>query len=264
MTREFGPDILMQLGGDEAAMVEKILDTVTAAYNTLSDVVKKERYDELLGSDKIGLGRKGDDRFQAQVQFQSGKVFLEMEDWDSAEKALQDACNIEAQNGVYLAHLAWAIYRNPANANSRAVLEKARQMLNRSLTLERSAEGFAFKGQILLDGGQEVWPKSNSIKPSLNARLPLARTGLRRCRKNASRRTRACFAVSSPDPLPPCLLRTPGEKPGGTEGNSPRPTRECRAGTSGKKAHESFAETGLVGGGSPGVYSRFAELPLTP
>ena len=30
-------------------------------------------------ADKIGLGQKGDDRFQAQVQAESGKVFLEME-----------------------------------------------------------------------------------------------------------------------------------------------------------------------------------------
>ena len=54
---------------------EQILSLVSTAYNTLSDVVKKERYDELLGSDSVGLGQKGDDRFQAQVQSQSGKVY---------------------------------------------------------------------------------------------------------------------------------------------------------------------------------------------
>lgn len=194
MTREFGPDVLMQIGGEEATMVEKILDTVTAAYNTLSEVVKKERYDELLGSEKIGLGRQGDDIFQAQVQFQSGKVFLEMEEWDSAEKALQDACNIEPRNGVYLAHLAWSIYRNPANANSRAVLDKARQMLNRSLTMDRSAEAFAFKGQILLSGGQDGLAEIEFNKAlRLNARLSLARSGLRQIQEKREQENKGLF-----------------------------------------------------------------------
>ena len=53
----------MQLSGEESHMVEEILSNVTTAYNTLSDVVKKERYDELLGSEKIGLGHKGDDSY---------------------------------------------------------------------------------------------------------------------------------------------------------------------------------------------------------
>jgi CheY-like chemotaxis protein/curved DNA-binding protein CbpA len=194
LTREFGPDILMQLGGKEAAMVEKILDAVSAAYNTLSDVVKKERYDELLGSDKIGLGRKGDDQFQAQVQFQSGKVFLDMEEWDSAEKSLQDACNIDPQNSLYMAHLAWAIYSNPANANSRAMLEKSKQMLNRSLTLERTAEAFAFKGKILLEGGQEGLAEMEFNKSlRLNARLSLARTGLRQIQEKREQESKGLF-----------------------------------------------------------------------
>ncbi len=78
ITRKFGPEVLMQLGGDEAALAENILSRVATAYDTLSDVVKKERYDEMLGADKVGLGQKGDDRFQAQVQAESGKVFIEM------------------------------------------------------------------------------------------------------------------------------------------------------------------------------------------
>ncbi len=191
LTREFGPDTLMRLSGEEAATVEKILATVSAAYNTLSDVVKKERYDELLGAEKIGLGRKGDERFQSQVQFQSGKVFLEMAEWDSAEKALQDACNIEPENGVYLAHLAWAIYRNPANASSRAVLDKARQMLNRSLTLERSAEAFAFKGRMLFEAGQDALAEIEFNKAlKLDARLPLARAGLRQLQEKREQESR--------------------------------------------------------------------------
>jgi CheY-like chemotaxis protein/tetratricopeptide (TPR) repeat protein len=194
MTREYGPDVLMQLSGEEAAVVEEILSAVATAYNTLSDVVKKERYDELLGSEKIGLGQKGDDRFQAQVQFQSGKVFLEMEDWDAAEKALQDACNIAPDNGDFLAHLAWSLYRNPRNVSSRAMLEKAKQTLNRALVLERSAPGFAFKGWMLLEAGQDALAESEFNKAlKLDARQSLARKGLRTLQEKQEQQKKSLF-----------------------------------------------------------------------
>ncbi|MBE0597926.1 MAG: response regulator, partial [Desulfuromonadales bacterium] len=204
ITREFGPELLMQLSGAEAFMVEEILATVTAAYNTLSDVVKKERYDELLGSEKIGLGEKGDDHFRAEVQFQSAKVFLEMQEWDSAEKALQDACNIKPENGVYLAYLAWSLYCNPVHASSRAMLDKARQTINRALTMERSADGFAFKGRILLDLGQDSLAEVELSKAlKLDARNQLARAGLRQLQERREQEKKGCSAASSANPPRP-------------------------------------------------------------
>lgn len=178
-TRSFGPEVLMQVGGAEAVLVEKILDTVTTAYNTLSDVVKKERYDEMLGSEKVGLGEAGDDLFQAQVQYQSAKVFLEMEEWDNAASALRDAINHDPKNGEYQAHLAWAIYRNPKNANSKAMLDNARQMLNRAISYQKTADGFAYKGWILFENGQENLAEAEFSKAlKITPRHPLARKGL--------------------------------------------------------------------------------------
>ena len=77
---------------------------------------------------------------QAQVQAESGKVFIEMEEWDNAEKALQEAVNFDTGNGDYLAHLAWTVYRNPKNAASRAMQEKvsARVPSMSSSTVSRS------------------------------------------------------------------------------------------------------------------------------
>ena len=170
----------MHLSGEAAAQAEELLSLVTTAYATLSDVVKKERYDELLGTEKIGLGREGDESFQAQVQFQSGKVFLDMEEWTNAEKALQDACRLQPENGEFLAHLAWAIYRNPGNSTSRAMAEKARQLAARALVLERTAAGFAFKGWMLLDAGQDALAEADFHKAlKLDPRHMLARRGLR-------------------------------------------------------------------------------------
>lgn len=194
VTRQFGPDILMQLSGDDGTLVEEILATVANAYNTLSDVVKKERYDELLGADKIGLGQKGDDRFQAQVQAESGKVFIDMEEWDNAERALQEAVNFDSGNADYLAHLAWAIYRNPKNTASRAMQEKARQMLNRAITMERTAPGFAYKGWILLESGQDALAEAEFNKAlKLDARSMQARRGLRVLQEKKEQQKKGLF-----------------------------------------------------------------------
>ncbi len=194
ITRKFGPEILMQLGGEEAVLVEVILSKVATAYDTLTDVVKKERYDEMLGADKIGLGHKGDDRFQAQVQAESGKVFLEMEEWDNAEKALQDAVNTDPDNGDYLASLAWAIYRNPKYSDSLAMRNKAKQMLNKSITMERTAVAFAYKGWMLFEAGQESMAEAEFNKAlKLDARLSMARRGLRNLQEQQEQQKKGLF-----------------------------------------------------------------------
>jgi len=194
ITHQYGPDRLMQLSGEDATLIEEILATVANAYNTLSDVIKKERYDELLGADKIGLGQKGDDRFQAQVQAESGKVFIDMGEWENAEKALQEAVNFDPGNGDYLAHLAWAICRNPKNAASRTMQEKARQMLNRAITMERTPPGFAFKGWLLLESGQDALAEAEFNKAlKLDARSTLARRGLRALQEKKEQQKKGLF-----------------------------------------------------------------------
>lgn len=194
ISKEFGPDLLMRLGGAEASQAEAILSMVANAYETLSDVVKKEKYDQLLGSETIGLGHKGDEHFRAEVQAQSGKVFIDMEEWDNAEKVLKDACAIEPDNGDTLAHLAWAIYRNPQYAASRPTLERAKQMLNRSITMERTSPAFAFKGWILIDAGQEALAEAEFNKAlKLDARNALARKGLRRIQEKREQERKGLF-----------------------------------------------------------------------
>lgn len=194
ITRKFGPETLMQLGGETAEQAQEILSTVSTAYNTLSDVVKKERYDELLNSDKVGLGQQGDEHFQAQVQYQSAQVFLGMEEWDNAERALQDACNIEPDNGRYLADLAWAIYRNPKNAASQAMLEKARQLLGRALQLEKTASGFAYKGWMHFAAGQDTLAEAEFNKAlRISSRQSLARQGLRELQEKQEQEKKGLF-----------------------------------------------------------------------
>ncbi len=148
----------------------------------------------MLGADKVGLGHKGDDRFQAQVQAESGKVFLEMEEWDNAEKALQDAVNAEPNNGDYLANLAWSIYRNPKYSGSQAMMNKAKQMLNKSITMERTAQAFAYKGWMLLESGQESMAEAEFNKAlKQDARQAMARKGLRTLREQQEQQKKGLF-----------------------------------------------------------------------
>ncbi len=186
-TRLYSPEKFMELSGTTQGMAQEILSIFANAYNTLSNVVTKERYDEMLNSDKtVGLDGKQDDKLQAQIQFQSGKVFLDMGEFENAEKALQDAYTLEPGNALHCAYLGWAIYKNPASKNSQAALEKAKTLVGKSLLIEKIAEGFAFRGWMLLDEGRDglaegEFQKALKINPKeINARKGLERMAEKR------------------------------------------------------------------------------------
>ncbi len=179
-TRQYSPEKFMELAGPVMVQAQEVLSHYADAYNTLSNVVAKERYDEMLNSDKVGLDGKQDDKLQASIQFQSGNVFLEMGEYDNAEKALQDAYRLEPENGLHSACLAWAIYKNPANKNSRAAQDKARNLLGKSLQAGKHAEAFAFRGWMLLDEGRDGLAEGEFQKAlKINPKESNARKGLR-------------------------------------------------------------------------------------
>lgn len=179
--REFSPERFMELSGATSAMAQEILGIYAEAYNTLSNVVAKERYDELLNDNKtMGIDGKQDGQLHARIQFQSGKVFLDMGEFENAEKALQEAYTLEPENAAHAAFLAWAIYRNGANKSSRAAMEKVRVLLTKSLQIEKSAEAFAFRGWLLLDEGREGLAEGEFLKAvKINAKETNALKGLK-------------------------------------------------------------------------------------
>lgn len=179
--REYSPERFMELSGTTSAMAQDILAIYADAYNTLSNVVAKERYDELLNDNKtMGIDGKQDGQLHAKIQFQSGKVFLDMGEFENAEKALQDAYTLEPDNAGHAAFLAWAIYRNSANSNSRAALERARTLLTKSLQIAKSAEAFAFRGWMLFDEGRDGLAEGEFMKAlKINGKEPNALKGLR-------------------------------------------------------------------------------------
>lgn len=86
---------------------------------------------------------------QAEVAYQSGLAFLEMEDWDGAEKSLSEAAGLDPKNGDYLAHLAFATFMK--NRRSKSVQKKANELLTQALKLKpQCAPAYAYRGTLLL------------------------------------------------------------------------------------------------------------------
>ena len=179
-TRQYSAEKFMELSGATLTRAQDVLSHYANAYNTLSNVVAKERYDEMLNANCVGVAGQQDDELQARIQFQSGKVFIEMNDFKGAERALQDAYTLDPQDALTCAFLAWSIYKNPSNAVSRASLDKCRMLLSKSLQMGRCAEAFSFRGWMLLDEGRDGLAEGEFIKAlKFNPREPLAKAGMR-------------------------------------------------------------------------------------
>ena len=180
-TRQYSPERFMELSGTTMNIAQETLAHYANAYNTLSSVVAKERYDEMLNADTTrGIDGRQDDKLQARIQCQSGNVFLEMGEYENAEKALQDAYTLEPDNAMHCALLAWAIYRNPTNKSSRASQEKAKMLVAKSLQIGKCAEAFALRGWMLLDESREGLAEGEFQKAlKINPRETNARNGLR-------------------------------------------------------------------------------------
>lgn len=150
LSKKFSPDKFLMSSGDILAKSEEVLTRLATAFNTLSNVVSKEKYDELLPKKYPVLpGGKAQDKMQAEVAFQSGLAFLEMEDWDGAEKSLAEAAGLDPKNGDALAHLAFATFMK--NRRSKTVQVKANELLTRALKLKpQCAAAYAYRGTLLI------------------------------------------------------------------------------------------------------------------
>lgn len=154
MMKKFNPEKFFASPGEIMTISEDFLSRISEAYNTLSNVVSKERYDELLDSqDVITLDENEEKGFQVQVQFQSGKVFLEEGEYESAEKAFINCINLVPNKPEYYAYLALAIYNNPVNRKVEATVRRAKDLINKSLKYGKLSIAYALKGAILLDEG---------------------------------------------------------------------------------------------------------------
>ncbi len=152
-TKVYGPDRFFASSSEIMSLAEEFLSKISNAYETLTNVVSKENYDEMLSSQEQMPTREGEKEFYEQIQFQSGKVFVEQGQYESAEKAFTNCLNIDPKKSEYLAYLALAIYNNPANRTSPAAIKRAKDAVNKSLQMGKLAIAYALKGTMYLDEG---------------------------------------------------------------------------------------------------------------
>ena len=194
-TRQYSPEKFMELSGPTLDLAQEVLSCYANAYSTLTSVVAKERYDEMLNAGvTTGVDGRQDDRLQALVQFQSGMAFFHMREFDNAERALLDAYNLEPENALHAAWLAWAIYHNPANRNSRGSRDKALTLLGKSLQNGKSAEAFAFRGWMLLEEGRDGLAEGEFLKAlKINPREATALKGQKRIEERRENEKKGLF-----------------------------------------------------------------------
>jgi curved DNA-binding protein CbpA len=167
-TKTYGPEKFFASSSEVMSLAEEFLSKISNAYNTLSIVVSKENYDELLSSQEQVPTGEEDKEFYEQIQFQSGKVFLEQGQYESAEKAFANCINIDSKKPEYHAYLALTVYNNPANKGNPTSVKRAKDMVNKSLQLGRLSIAYALKGTMLLDEGS-----LNFAEAELNKALKL-------------------------------------------------------------------------------------------
>ncbi len=150
-TKRFGPEKFFASSGEVMELAEDFLSRISNAYTTLTNVVSKEHYDEILAS-QVPTGAE-ERKFYEKVQFQSGKVLLEKGQFESAEKTFTTCLNLDPDRPEYHAYLAFAIYHNPASRGSAAAAKRAKDLVNKSLQMEKLPIAYALKGVMLLDEG---------------------------------------------------------------------------------------------------------------
>jgi len=183
LTKEFSPENFIMSSGEYLSIAEETLSMLATAYNTLSNVVSKEKYDEMLSTHSRASGAPGardHEKMQAEVAFQSGMAFLEMADWDGAEKSLAEAMNYAPDNADIIANYAYAVYNK--NRRSKTIQKRVHDMLNQALRLKpKCAPAYGYRAALFLDEDKVSLAEGDFKKAlSINPRYRFAVKGLRK------------------------------------------------------------------------------------
>jgi CheY-like chemotaxis protein/tetratricopeptide (TPR) repeat protein len=197
LTKQFSPENFITSPGEVLEKAEQALSALATAYNTLSNVVSKEKYDEMMaGSIKatgIPGGGKDQDKMQAEVAYQSGMAFLKMSDWVGAEKALAEAVSLAPKNGDIIAHYSYALYNK--NRQSKVIQKRVQELLAQALKAKpKCAPAFAYRGAMLLEEDKVSLAEADFNKAlSINPRYKLALKGIKRVERKRQDEKKGLF-----------------------------------------------------------------------
>lgn len=157
LQRKFSPDKFIMSSGEVMSKAQELLEKLSAAFETLSDVQKKQAYDQKLSNQQMlqGTGGTGGKELQADVAFQSGLALMVSEEWDSAIRQFEIARQIKPGVALHEASHAWAMYNSPKHRKNAVTLAEAKKMLNSVCVRDpRCAPAFTYRAWMLLDDGK--------------------------------------------------------------------------------------------------------------
>ncbi len=196
--RKFSPDKFIMSSGDVMGKAQELLEKLSAAFETLSDIKKKEAYDQKLSQQKLmsGEGASGGKTIQADVAYQSGLALMEADEWDSAIKQFELARKIQPGITNHEVNHAWALYKNPKNKGNTTVLAEVKKMLNAAVVRDpRCAIGFTYRAWLLVDEGKvDIAAMEFSKALRIDANLKLAQQGLQKVEAIRKTQKKGLFA----------------------------------------------------------------------
>ncbi len=184
LQRKFSPDKFIMSAGDVMSKAQELLEKLSVAFETLSDVGKKQNYDQKLSTQQMmaGEGGSGGKTLQADVAFQSGLALMETEEWEAAVKQFEIARKIQPGVTLHEVNQAWAIYKNPKNRGNTTAVAEVKKLLNNAVVRDpRCAIGFAYRAWMLVDDGKVDLAAMEFGKAlRIDANLKIAQQGLKK------------------------------------------------------------------------------------
>jgi curved DNA-binding protein CbpA len=129
LARRFHPDANPGLKGELKDKCEEVFARITLAYQTLSNNKERELYDSQ--GELFKLKEQSVYICEAEFAYKEAEVFLKQRRYREAEEKLKQAVNLNPEEPVYVATLAWINFVMASDKKS--VIDRVRQELERAV-----------------------------------------------------------------------------------------------------------------------------------
>jgi curved DNA-binding protein CbpA len=129
LARRFHPDANPGLKGELKDKCEEVFARITLAYQTLSNDKERELYDSQ--GELFKLKEQSVYICEAEFAYKEAEVFLKQRRYREAEEKLKQAVNLNPEEPVYVATLAWVNFVMASDKNS--IVGRVRQELERAV-----------------------------------------------------------------------------------------------------------------------------------
>ncbi len=155
LARKYHPDLFdRDLDAGIKEKIDEVFDTITKAYHTLSDEVKKATYDKKKSKPSSGGRDVRDTEKRAEVKFRQGKTLFDQTRFDEALILLQEAVRLDSHKSRYYLLLAMTQAKLPDYHR------KAVDNFNKAIEMEPwSADPYAGLGAMYRKEGMPVMAK---------------------------------------------------------------------------------------------------------